>query len=293
MTQPKILLIGKNGQVGWELRRTLAALGPLVPIDFPEVDLTDGASVRRWMRDTAPQIVVNAAAYTAVDKAEAETDLALKLNGVAPGLLAEEARRTGALLVHYSTDMVFDGAKNAPYVEEDSTNPLNAYGRTKLAGDHAIRQVDGAHLIFRLCWVYGARAQNFMLTMLKLAREREKLRVVRDQVSTPTWCRMIAEATALALKQVLGAGDWRACNGTYHLSAAGSASKHAFAEAIVRLMPPQSRKCKEVEAITTAEFPAPAPRAPYSALSCAKLEKTFGLRLPPWEESLQLAMEGL
>ena len=255
------------------------------------MDLTDGASLRQWVRDTAPQIIINAAAYTAVDKAESEPELAMTINGVAPGVLAEEAKKIGALLVHFSTDAVFAGKKFAPYLEEDPTQPINSYGRSKLAGDQAILQVGGRHLIFRLCWVYGARGQNFMLTMLRLAREREKLRVVRDQVSTPTWCRLVAESTARALKRVLGAGDLGAFNGLYHLSAAGAASKHDFAEAIVRLMPPEGRKCREIEGITTAEFPMPAPRSSHSVLCCDKLERTFGLRLPPWEESLRHVME--
>ena len=188
---------------------------------FPEIDLTSGDSIRQWVRDTRPNIVINAAAYTAVDKAESEPDKAMKINGVAPGILAEEAKKLGALLVHYSTDYVFDGAKTEPYVETDAPNPLGAYGRTKLAGDEAVRAVGGAHLIFRLCWVYGARGQNFMLTMMRLAREREKLRVVGDQVGCPTWSRMIAETTALALKQAMAARDPGAFTGTYHLAVVG------------------------------------------------------------------------
>jgi dTDP-4-dehydrorhamnose reductase len=265
----------------------------MVGVDYPDIDLTDAATIRRWIRDTSPQIVVNAAAYTAVDKAESEPELALKINGHAPGVLAEEARRLGALLVHYTTDVVFDGTKNAPYAEDDPPHPISAYGRSKLAGDQAIAQVGGRHLVFRLCWVYGVRGQNFMLTMLRLAREREKLRVVRDQVGTPTWCRLIAEATGLALKQVLDAGDLGAFNGVFNLSAGGAVSKHGFTEAIVNLMRPEQRKCRAIEPITTAEFPAPAPRSPWSVLDCGKLARTFGLRLPPWEESLKLVMEEL
>lgn len=284
---PRILLIGKIGQVGWELCRTLAPLGDVISVDYPEIDLTDGGAIRKWVRDTAPAVVVNAAAYTAVDKAETEAERCQQINAVAPGILAEEARKVGALLVHYSTDYVFDGSKSAPYVEDDSPNPLGAYGRSKLAGDEAIRQVDGDHLIFRLCWVYGARGQNFMLTILRLAREREKLRVVRDQVGCPTWSRMVAETTALALQQVLGTPDRSRFKGTYHLADSGHTSWHGFAEAIVALLPPAACRCREVEAITTAEYPTPAKRPAYSVLSCAKLQQTFGLQLPPWEESLK------
>src|SRR5271157_1102317 len=228
MNPPLILLIGKNGQVGWELRRALAPLGRVLGIDFPEIELGEAGSVRRWVRETRPQLVVNAAAYTAVDRAETEPDKAMRINGLAPGILAEEAKRLGALLVHYSTDYVFDGAANTPYVETDSANPLNVYGRTKLAGDQAVQAAGEAWLIFRLCWVYGARGRNFLLTILRLAREREQLRVVSDQLGAPTWSRMIAQTTALALKQALVAPDPAALAGIYHLAAAGLTSWHGF-----------------------------------------------------------------
>ena len=291
MELPHILLIGKIGQVGWELRRTLAPMARVTCVDFPEIDLTSSDSIRRWVREARPNIVINAAAYTAVDKAESEPDKAMKINGVAPGILAEEAKKLGALLVHYSTDYVFDGAKTEPYAETDAPNPLGAYGRTKLAGDEAVRAIGGAHLIFRLCWVYGARGQNFMLTMMRLAREREKLRVVGDQVGCPTWSRMIAETTTLALTQVVAASDPAAFTGTYHLASSGVTSWHGFADAIVKLMPAEGKKCTQVEAITTAEYPTPTKRPAYSVLSCSKLERTFGLRLPHWDESLKQVLE--
>ena len=291
MDHPRILLIGRIGQVGWELRRTLAPVAQVVCVDFPEIDLTSGDSIRQQMAQARPQVVINAAAYTAVDKAESEPDRAMKINGVAPGILAEEARKCGALLVHYSTDYVFDGTKTGPYVEEDAPNPLGTYGRTKLAGDEAVRAVGGAHLIFRLCWVYGARGQNFMLTMIRLAREREKLRVVGDQVGCPTWSRMIAEATAMAVKQCVSSSTPAAFSGTYHLAASGSTSWHGFARAIVDQMPSEGRKCSQVEAIPTSEYPTPTRRPGYSVLGCDKLERTFGLRLPDWDESLKQVME--
>jgi dTDP-4-dehydrorhamnose reductase len=291
MELPRILLIGKIGQVGWELRRTLAPMARITCVDFPDVDLTRGDSIRRWVSETRPNIVINAAAYTAVDKAEAELDKAMKINGVAPGILAEEAKQCGALLVHYSTDYVFDGTKTTPYVETDAPAPLGAYGRSKLAGDEAVRAAGGEHLIFRLCWVYGARGQNFMLTMMRLARERDKLRVVGDQVGCPTWSRMIAETTALALKQVVAARDAGAFTGTYHLAASGVTSWHGFAQAIVNLMPGEGKKCSVVEAISTAEYPTPTKRPAYSVLACDKLERAFGLRLPHWEESLRQVLE--
>jgi len=288
---PTILVIGKIGQVGWELRRTLAPLGRVVCVDYPEIDLTDGGSIRKWVTDTTPSVIVNAAAYTAVDKAETEPDRCQQINGVAPGILAEEARKGGALLVHYSTDYVFDGTKTTPYVEEDRPNPLGAYGKSKLAGDQAVQQVDGDHLILRLCWVYGARGQNFMLTMMRLAREREKLRVVQDQFGCPTWSRMIAETTALALKQALSRPDWSEFKGVYHLAASGQASWHRFAEAIIDLMPETGKKCTAIEPIATSEYPLPARRPAYSVLSCEKLKRTFGLALPDWESSLRQVLE--
>ena len=291
MELPRILLIGKIGQVGWELRRTLAPMAQVACVDFPEIDLTAGDSIRRWVREIRPNVVINAAAYTAVDKAESEPDRAMKINGVAPGILAEEAKKLGALLVHYSTDYVFDGAKTEPYIETDVTNPLGVYGRSKLAGDEAVRAIGGAHLIFRLCWVYGTRGQNFMLTMMRLAREREKLRVVGDQVGCPTWSRMIAETTALALRQAVAADDFEAFTGTYHLASSGIASWHGFADAIVTLMPAEGRKCVRVEAISTAEYPTPTKRPAYSVLACDKLKRAFGLRLPQWEESLKQVLE--
>ena len=291
MNSPVILIIGKIGQVGWELRRTLAPLGRIVSVDFPEIDLTKGESIVKWVRETKPQVIVNAAAYTAVDKAEGDYEKCHQINGLAPGVLAEEAKKLSAWLVHYSTDYIFDGTKGAPYVEEDLPNPLSAYGRTKLAGDDAVSQAAGRHLIFRLCWVYGARGQNFMLTMMRLARERETLRVVRDQFGCPTWSRLIAETTSLALKQVLAAPDPAAFTGLYHLASSGQTNWRDFAEAIVRLMPGDGKKCKQIEAITTAEYPVAAKRPAYSVLSCQKLQRTFALQLPNWEDSLKQVLE--
>jgi dTDP-4-dehydrorhamnose reductase len=290
---PKILLIGKNGQVGWELRRALAPFSRLAPVDYPEINLTDGSSIRRWVEQTGPDLVVNAAAYTAVDKAESEPDLTMNINAIAPGILAEETHRIGATLVHYSTDYVFDGARRAPYLDDDQPNPLGAYGRSKLAGDQAIRQANPSHLIFRLCWVYGVRGQNFLLTISRLARERERLRVVMDQVGCPTWSRMIAEATAQALRQVLRNSTPESLWGTYNLCAGGETTWHRFASAIVEAMDPTQRKCREVEPIPTSSYPTPARRPAYSVLNCDKLATTFGLRLPAWSETLPIVLEEL
>ena len=291
MAPQKILLFGKVGQVGWELRRTLAPLGQLVCVDFPEVDLTKPDSIRGWIRDTAPDLIINAAAYTAVDKAETETALATAINAEAPGIMAEEAKHRGALLVHYSTDYVFDGTKTTPYVEEDAPNPLGAYGRTKLAGDTAIRQVGGRHLIFRLCWVYGTRGSNFLLTMQRLAREREQLRVVHDQIGCPTGSRLIADTTALALQQVRTSGDTDRFTGTYHLCCAGQTSWHGFASAIIAQLPAAERKCREIAAVPSTEYPTPTKRPAYSVMSCGKLHRTFGLTLPDWRDNLGLVLD--
>jgi len=291
MNPPVILVIGRVGQVGWELRRTLGPLGKVVAVDYPDIDLTKADSIIKWTRDTQPQVIVNSAAYTAVDKAETDFDRCNLINGVAPGILAEEAKKLSALLVHYSTDYVFDGTKTVPYTEADAPNPLGAYGRSKLNGDQAVIAAEGQHLIFRLCWVYGARGQNFMLTMMRLAREREKLRVVQDQFGCPTWSRMIAETTALALARVFASNNPADFKGVYHLAASGQTSWHGFAESIIGLMPEAEKKCRCVEPIPTSEYPLPARRPAYSVLSCQKLKNTFGLEMPDWAESLKQVLE--
>lgn len=290
MSLPRALVIGRQGQVGWELRRTFAAFAEVVSVDFPEIDLTRPDSIRQWVRDTRPRVILNAAAHTAVDKAESEPDLAMAINGTAPGVMAEEARRTGALLVHYSTDYVYDGAKGVPYEETDAPGPLGVYGRTKLAGDEAIRAAGGRHLIFRLCWVYGMRGQNFLLTMQRLGRERDLVRVVRDQVGCPTWSRLIAEATGLAVRQALASPEPETLDGVYHLAASSHTSWHGFAEAIIQALPAGERKCARVEAIPSTDYPTPARRPAWSVLGVGKLERTFGLRLPGWDDMLRLAL---
>ncbi len=287
----KILLIGHNGQVGWELRRTLAPMAEVVAVDYPEIDLADTSALRRLVAEIRPSVVVNAAAYTAVDKAETQPALCHQVNAAGPGVLAEAAKAAGALMVHYSTDYIFNGAKQTPYVETDTPNPLGVYGESKLAGDQGVMASGVDHLIFRLCWVYGARGQNFLLTMQRLAREREQLCVVQDQMGCPTWSRLIAETTALALKQVTQSTDRSAFNGTYHLAAAGFTSWHGFASRIIELMPAADRKCREVVGITTAGYPTPAKRPAYSVLNCDKLQATLGLQLPDWEVSLRQVLD--
>lgn len=291
-----VLLIGSTGQVGWELRRTLLPLGQVFAANRPELDLSSADSIRAVVRDAAPSLIVNAAAYTAVDRAEQEEELALAINGTAPGILAEEAKRRDIPLVHYSTDYVFDGTATRPYTEDDAPGPLGAYGRSKLAGERAVGAADGAYLIFRTSWVYASRGSNFLLTMQRLAREREELRVVADQRGAPTWARSIAEATAAVLARCGVPGDIgflaeRA--GIYHMSAAGETTWHGFASAIVDAMREHGGKvlAGKVTPIATADYPTPAARPAYSILDNSKLSGTFGISLPDWREQLALCLD--
>lgn len=282
----KILITGANGQVGWELQRVFAPLGEVIALGHAQLDLANADALRQAMRHAAPDLILNAAAYTAVDRAEQEPDMAQAVNGIAPGILAEEAQRLNAALVHYSTDYVFDGEKGAPYEEIDAPHPLSVYGATKLAGEKAIAAVDCAHLILRTSWVYGARGKNFLLTMQRLAREREELRVVDDQHGAPTWSRMLAEATLGIVSQCLHKGRvadlLRDKGGLYHLSAGGQTSWFGFASAIVQ----QAEKPPRMTPIGTAEYPLPAARPAYSVLSNEKIARHFGIRLPNWRDSL-------
>lgn len=283
----KILVTGTNGQVGWELCRTLACLGEVVAVDRQALDIASADSIRAVIREVKPHLIVNPAAYTAVDKAESEPDLAMAVNGRAPGVMAEEAKRLGAVLVHYSTDYVFDGSKAKPYSEEDAPCPVNVYGRTKLAGEEAIRAVDVPHLILRTSWVYGARGRNFLLTVQRLAQEREELKIVADQIGAPTWSRLIAETTAMILAQRLA--RLQELRGTYNLSAGGSTSWHGFAAAIIE----NSRLAKSPRLlpIPTSEYPLPAPRPKNSILSNEKLRQDFGMTMPDWRLGLDLCMD--
>lgn len=287
-----ILLTGKNGQVGWELQRTLMPLGKVVALGAEELDLSDPDAIRQAVKSIQPDIIVNPAAYTAVDKAESEPELAHAVNGIAPGILAEEAQRLNALVVHYSTDYVFDGTKADAYIESDRPNPQNVYGRSKLAGEDAIRAVGCKHLILRTSWVYGSRGHNFMLTMLRLARERKDLRIVDDQVGAPTWCRSLAEVTAQVLAQLCGSGMRKAAeevSGTYHLTSSGSVSWHGFAAEILRQAGVQSMP--QLVAIASNDYPTPAARPKNSVLSSERLERTFGLSAGDWRDNLRLCLQ--
>jgi dTDP-4-dehydrorhamnose reductase len=270
----RILLTGRDGQVGWELQKALAPLGELTALGLAELDLSDAGRLREAVREANPDVIVNAAAYTAVDKAESERDVAFAVNATAPGILAEEAKRNGALLVHYSTDYVFDGTKPAPYVEEDEPNPLNVYGASKLTGERAIAASGCRHLILRTSWVYGPRGSNFYLTMLRLARERPELRVVDDQVGAPTSSLAIARATAQLLR--------RDALGLYHMCAAGVTTWCGFARAILA----RAGVATPVVAIGTEDYPMPAKRPLNSRLDCSRLHAAFGVALAPWEEQL-------
>jgi len=285
-----ILVTGVNGQVGYELLRSLQGLGRVVGLDRAALDLTDLDRVREVVRATKPSIIVNPAAYTAVDKAESDQAMARRLNAESPRVLAEEAARCGATLIHYSTDYVFDGTKKTPYVEDDATNPQNVYGRTKLEGERGIAASGCSYLVLRTSWVYSRRGKNFLLTMLKLGAERPELRVVADQIGAPTWSRTIAEATSHIVSQgVAGGSDWwEDCSGVYHFSAAGETSWHGFADAI--LATAMGERAPKVIPIEASDYPVPAKRPTNSRMAIDKLADTFGVRMPAWRDALRLCL---
>jgi dTDP-4-dehydrorhamnose reductase len=289
----RILLLGSSGQVGWELNRTLLTLGDLITLDYPEIDMADADNIRSVLGATQPNIVVNATAYTDVDKAEAEPDLAMAINGTGVGVLAEEVKISGTALIHYSTDYVFDGKKGTPYTEDDQPNPLSVYGQTKLAGERAVQAVGGAHLIFRTSWVYSLRRPCFVTKVLQWARERETLHIVDDQVSSPTWARTLAEATAQVIAQgrTDPIGYIQEKQGLYHLAGGGACSRYEWAQAIIDLDP-----CKEYQkailllpADSTA-FSTEAKRPDDSSLNCDNFNYYFAIRPEHWKTELTLAM---
>jgi dTDP-4-dehydrorhamnose reductase len=293
----RILLIGPSGQVGWELLRCVQPLGQVISasrnpsklLQSQIVDLADPDSIRHVIREVKPAIVLNAAAYTAVDKASVESELAYKVNGTAPGILAEECLRLKALLIHYSTDYVFDGNQTQPYTEFDIVNPLGVYGASKLAGEQAITNQGGQYLILRTAWVYGLRGKNFLLTIQRLASTRSELKIVDDQIGAPTWSRMIAQATAHIMAQLyspLYQLDIEELSGIYHLTCAGQTSWYEFAKAIIA----ESEKQPQVLPIPSRDYPTPASRPAHSVLSNKKLAKTFGVTLPVWNKALKLCL---
>ncbi len=285
-----ILITGANGQVGWELQRTLASFGRIIAIDREQLDLCQPDAIRQFVRECQPDIIINPAAYTAVDKAESEPDLAMAVNGVAPGIFAEEAKKLGALLVHYSTDYVFDGSKPTPYSETDAPNPQSVYGKTKLAGDEAINASGCKHLILRTSWVYGVHGANFVQTVLRLARERSELRIVADQFGAPTWAHLLANSTALILQRWQHQNFDSSLSGVYHLTAGGRTNWHQYAEEIVRLARQYdealNQKPLTIQPIATHEYPLPAKRPANSVLSTDKIKQAFNLRLPEWQDDL-------
>ena len=282
----RLLVTGANGQVGWELARALMPLGEVVALDRSRCDLSRPETLAGIVADLAPDVIVNAAAYTAVDRAESEEALARTVNGTAPGELARAAKAAGALLMHYSTDYVFDGQGRRPYREDDPTAPLGVYGASKLAGEDAVRASGARHFIFRTAWVYGAHGHNFLRTMLRVGAERDEVRVVADQVGSPTPAALIADATASVLSQVLAGRE--SPSGTWHLAASGETSWHGFAEAIFAEASAAGllARTPKVVPITTADYPTPARRPAYSRLDTSRFQRDFGMDLPDWRQGL-------
>ena len=289
----KILLLGKNGQVGWELQRSLAPLGDVVALDHDGApglsgDFAHPESLAATVRDVAPDLIVNAAAHTAVDKAESEPDLARAINALAPGVLAREAAALGALLVHYSTDYVFDGSGNAPWVEDAPTGPLSVYGATKREGEQLIRDSGCRHLIFRTSWVYAARGGNFAKTMLKLAAERDALTIIDDQYGAPTGAELLADVTAHAARMTLASPELA---GTYHLAAGGETTWHGYARHVIEFARAKGQPIKvapdAIRPVPTSAFPTPARRPANSRLDTRKLQGAFGLVLPDWQKGVE------
>ena len=287
----KILLLGKGGQVGWELQRSLAPLGELVALDFDSTnlcgDFTNPLGLAQTVHAVQPNVIVNAAAHTAVDKAESEPDLARLINATAPGVLAQEAHKLGALLVHYSTDYVFNGSGTQPWTEADTPAPLSVYGQTKLEGEQLVAQHCANHLIFRTSWVYAARGGNFAKTMLRLAQEREALGVINDQVGAPTGADLLADVTAHAIARVFASPELA---GIYHLAAAGETSWYGYAQHVFTSARAQGVKLKlddtHLKAISSADYPTAAQRPLNSRLNCSKLKSHFSLQLPHWQQGV-------
>ena len=292
MKRPCLLVTGLGGQVGWELQRTLAPLGEVHIVGLPEFDMSRPESLRAPVRALKPDWIVNAAAYTAVDRAETEEALATAINGTSAGVLAEEAERLGARFVHFSTDYVFPGDQPEPYLEHDAPGPLSAYGRSKLLGEQLVLAASPSASILRTAWVYGIRGSNFLLTMLRLANERAALRVVADQRGSPTWSRMLAESVAAIIKHDLAGGP--RVSGMFHLTSSGCTTWHRFAECIIAGGAARGL-CKQipVEPIGTADYPTPAKRPAYSTLGGTRLLDAAGIQLPDWEQCLQLCLDDL
>lgn len=284
---PKILLIGKNGQIGHDILPLLEKISTLTAVDRSTLDLTRIDEIQQCVRSVRPDIIVNAAAYTAVDKAESEQTLAEAINATAPEVLGQEAARLGSLLVHYSTDYVFDGTKPTPYIEDDPICPLNVYGATKAKGEAAIRHAGCRHLIFRTSWVFSNRGTNFLLTMLRLGGQRDQLKIVNDQIGAPTSSESLARATIAVLDKIFSSKAAEQSFGTYHMTAAGATSWFGFATEIFRQASVElASKVPRLHPIPSSEYPTPARRPLNSRLGCEKLEATFGVVMPGWQDCL-------
>lgn len=286
----RILISGQHGQVSSELQKRLTVLGELVVPGRDQLDLAQPEQIRQQVRRVRPDLIINAAAYTAVDKAESEKAAAFSVNAEAPGILAEEAAALGIPLIHYSTDYVFDGSKTAPYNEADEPHPLGVYGQSKLAGEHAITAAQGKHLILRTSWVYSTHGRNFLLTMQRLLQEKPELRIVADQIGAPTWAGTIANST-LALIERWQAGETGAW-GTYHLTAQGETSWFGFAQAIGEALREQGKPCANLLPITTSDYPTPATRPLNSRLDCSRLQREWGVSQPDWQTALRECLAG-
>ncbi len=282
----KILITGKNGQLGYELTEKFSPKHEVVALDRNELDLSQPDQIVEKVRAIKPDLILNAAAYTAVDLAEKEAGLAVAINSIAPGVLAEEANRLGVPIIHYSTDYVFDGSATEPYKETDAVAPLGMYGKSKLAGEIAVASTAKRHLIMRVSWLYGNRRQNFMLTMLRLMRERENLAVVSDQIGSPTWVRLVANTTERALNLSSSKPTLKIKDGLYHVAASGVTSWHGLASAILTNTNDDNRRVQNIRAIATSEYPTPAKRPAYSVLDCAKIETALGFKMPTWDSQL-------
>ncbi|CAI8843722.1 MULTISPECIES: dTDP-4-dehydrorhamnose reductase [Pseudomonas] len=281
----KVLINGRHGQVSHELQRRLGALGELVVLGRDQLDLAQPDQIRRQVQNVRPDLIINAAAHTAVDLAESEPQSAFAINAVAPGILAEEALALDIPLIHYSTDYVFDGMKAGPYNEDDTPNPLGVYGKSKLAGEQAIREVQGKHLILRTSWVYSTHGRNFLLTMQRLLQEKPELRVVADQIGAPTWAGTIANSTLALIErwQTSQVANW----GTYHLSAQGETSWFGFAQAIGEALRQQGKPCADLLPIPSSDYPTPAARPLNSRLDCSRLQRDWGVSQPDWQTALR------
>ncbi len=289
--KPLIVVTGKSGQIGYELERILSLLGNVLPVDLADVDLSQPDKITSFMREHKPDIVVNSAAYTSVDTAEEKEAFAMQVNGIAPGVIAEELKKTGGLMVHFSTDFAYDGEKKAPYHENDPVNPLSVYARSKIAGDNAIIDSGVKHLIFRTSWIYGARGKNFLLTMLSMCKERAELHIVNDQLGAPTWARALAEGVGLILSQKQAFDP--SYSGLYHMTCAGKVTWYEFAVQISKYYEFKTKRRVAIYPVSTGQYPMKALRPKYSVLDNHKLNAAFGVVMPDWMISFKQVMQDM